>query len=76
MKDNAGFVSDLKLRAGWGQTGNQDIANFASRGLYQSLLGTLDPNFDYDLGTAYDIYGNNTQPALGLPPRAAAPTPT
>ncbi|WP_019948779.1 SusC/RagA family TonB-linked outer membrane protein [Hymenobacter aerophilus] len=60
VKDHAGFFSDLKLRAGWGQTGNQDIANFASRGLYQSLLGTLDPNFDYDHGTAYDIYGNDT----------------
>ena len=53
-------VSDLKLRAGWGQTGNQDIANFASRGLYQSVLGTVDPNFTYDIGTAYDIYGNNS----------------
>ncbi|MCA8829530.1 SusC/RagA family TonB-linked outer membrane protein [Hymenobacter pini] len=60
VKDNAGFLSDLKLRAGWGQTGNQDIANFASRGLYQSLLGTIDPNFEYDRGTAYDIYGNDT----------------
>ncbi|WP_230471257.1 SusC/RagA family TonB-linked outer membrane protein [Hymenobacter jejuensis] len=60
LKDNAAFLSDLKLRAGWGQTGNQDIANFASRGLYQALLGTLDPNFDYDHGTAYDIYGNDT----------------
>ncbi|OWP62238.1 SusC/RagA family protein [Hymenobacter amundsenii] len=63
VKNYAGFFSDLKLRAGWGQTGNQDIANFASRGLYQSLLGTLDPNFEYDRGTAYDIYGNDT----GLP---------
>ncbi|RSK44342.1 SusC/RagA family TonB-linked outer membrane protein [Hymenobacter perfusus] len=60
VKDKAGFFSDLKLRAGWGQTGNQDIANFASLGLYQSLLGTLDPNFEYDRGTAYDIYGNDT----------------
>ncbi|PJJ60974.1 SusC/RagA family TonB-linked outer membrane protein [Hymenobacter chitinivorans] len=60
VKNQAAFFSDLKLRAGWGQTGNQDIANFASRGLYQSLLGTFDPNFDYDHGTAYDIYGNDT----------------
>ncbi|MBD2714359.1 TonB-dependent receptor [Microvirga sp. STR05] len=60
VKDSAPFFSDLKLRAGWGQTGNQDIANFASRGLYQSLLGTIDPNFEYDRGTAYDIYGNDT----------------
>jgi TonB-linked SusC/RagA family outer membrane protein len=59
LKNNVAFLSDLKLRAGWGQTGNQDIANFASRGLYQSLLGIQDPNFEYDRGTAYDIYGND-----------------
>jgi TonB-linked SusC/RagA family outer membrane protein len=59
VKDNTPIFTDLKLRAGWGQTGNQDIANFASRGLYQSLLGTIDPNFEYDRGTAYDIYGND-----------------
>ncbi|MCB2377247.1 TonB-dependent receptor [Hymenobacter sp. BT635] len=60
VRDKAPYLSDLKLRAGWGQTGNQDIANFASRGLYQSLLGSIDPNFEYDRGTAYDIYGNDT----------------
>ena len=60
LKNNAAFVSDFKLRAGWGQTGNQDIANYASRAIYQSSLGTLDPNFAYDIGTAYDIYGNDT----------------
>ncbi|GAB3243812.1 TonB-dependent receptor [Hymenobacter seoulensis] len=60
LKNTVPFISDLKLRAGWGQTGNQDIANFASRGLYQSLLGVIDPNFEYDRGTAYDIYGNDT----------------
>jgi TonB-linked SusC/RagA family outer membrane protein len=59
VKDNAPILTDLKLRAGWGQTGNQDIANFASRGLYQALLGAIDPNFEYDRGTAYDIYGND-----------------
>jgi TonB-linked SusC/RagA family outer membrane protein len=59
LKDNVKAISDLKLRAGWGQTGNQDIANYASRGLYQSVLGIADPNFTYDVGTAYDIYGND-----------------
>ncbi|MGO1242935.1 MAG: SusC/RagA family TonB-linked outer membrane protein [Sphingobacterium sp.] len=28
------FVSDLKLRASWGVTGNQNIGNYASRSLY------------------------------------------
>ncbi|TPG63671.1 SusC/RagA family TonB-linked outer membrane protein [Hymenobacter nivis] len=60
LKDKVAFISDLKLRAGWGQTGNQDIASYASRAIYQSSLGTLDPNFAYDIGTAYDIYGNDT----------------
>ncbi|WP_303312723.1 TonB-dependent receptor [Hymenobacter sp. BT730] len=60
VKNTAPMVSDLKLRVGWGQTGNQDIADFASRGLYQSILGIQDPNFEYDRGTAYDIYGTNS----------------
>ena len=63
LKTTVPSVTDFKLRAGWGQTGNQEINNFASRGLYQSLLGTLDPNFTNDQGTAYDINGNDT----GLP---------
>ena len=33
LKDND-IVSELKVRAGYGQTGNFDIANFASRGLF------------------------------------------
>ncbi|RZK35200.1 MAG: SusC/RagA family TonB-linked outer membrane protein, partial [Hymenobacter sp.] len=60
IKDKLPQITDFKLRVGWGQTGNQDIANFASRGLYQSNLGILDPNFTPDTGTAYDIYGTNS----------------
>jgi TonB-linked SusC/RagA family outer membrane protein len=30
------FLSDLKLRVSWGQTGNDQIGNFAARGLYGS----------------------------------------
>lgn len=33
LKDNE-LVSDLKLRASWGRTGNDQIDNFAARGLY------------------------------------------
>ncbi len=33
---NSNVISDLKLRASWGQTGNDQIGNFASRGLYGS----------------------------------------
>ncbi len=34
--DGLDFISDLKLRASWGQTGNQDFGNFAYLGLYGS----------------------------------------
>ena len=53
------IVSDLKLRYGWGQTGNQEIGDFASLGLYQALYGS-DPTWAWDNGTAYDIYGAST----------------
>ncbi|MDF9830130.1 TonB-dependent receptor [Parabacteroides sp. PF5-6] len=50
--------SDLKLRYGWGKTGNQEIDNYAAYGLYQARYYT-DPTWERDQGTAYDIYGNN-----------------
>ncbi len=34
--EKVGFISDLKLRASWGQTGNDQIGNFLSRGLVGS----------------------------------------
>lgn len=49
-------VSDLKLRYGWGQTGNQEIDNYAAYGLYQARYYT-DPTWERDEGTAYDITG-------------------
>ncbi len=49
-------VSDLKLRYGWGQTGNQEIDNYAAYGLYNAVYYT-DPTFERDRGTAYDITG-------------------
>lgn len=52
-------VSDIKLRYGWGKTGNQEIGDFASYGLYEALYGS-DPTWDPDNGTAYDITGNGT----------------
>lgn len=50
------IVSDLKLRYGWGKTGNQEIDNYASYGLYQARYFT-DPTWVRDQGTAYDITG-------------------
>ncbi|MFT4153863.1 SusC/RagA family TonB-linked outer membrane protein [Parafilimonas sp.] len=53
------FISDLKLRYGWGQTGNQEIDNNAQYNLYlTSYSGTnTDPTWATSLGTAYDITG-------------------
>jgi len=53
------FISDLKLRYGYGQTGNQETGNYATYGLYAAIYGT-DHVFDRDGGTAYDIGGVNT----------------
>lgn len=49
-------VSDLKLRYGWGKTGNQEIDNYASYGLYQARYYTSTSD-GRDQGTAYDITG-------------------
>lgn len=52
-------VSDLKLRASWGQTGNQEIDNFANRTLiYANYLG--DTGAGINTGTAYDITGSDS----------------
>jgi len=53
------FISDLKLRYGWGKVGNQEIGDFASYGMYQATYAT-NPTWDPDQGTAYDIYGDGT----------------
>jgi TonB-linked SusC/RagA family outer membrane protein len=57
VKDNANFVSDLKLRAGWGQTGNQEISNTAIYSLYLANYAGGDPTWWTSYGTAYDIFG-------------------
>lgn len=59
LKDHVTAISDLKLRFGWGVTGNQDFANNAIYRLYESNYG-IDPTWDFDIGTAYDITGANT----------------
>jgi TonB-linked SusC/RagA family outer membrane protein len=53
------FISDLKLRYGYGQTGNQTAGNYATYSLYSAIYGT-DPTFTADRGTAYDITGAGT----------------
>jgi TonB-linked SusC/RagA family outer membrane protein len=60
IKDNIPAISDLKLRFGWGQTGNQFISGvtsyYATYSLYQSIYGNAAP-FNGDSGSAYDLNG-------------------
>ncbi|MGF7230490.1 SusC/RagA family TonB-linked outer membrane protein [Arachidicoccus sp.] len=53
------FINDLKLRYGWGQTGNQEIDNNAQFDLYSTSYAgvNIDPTWGPSLGTAYDITG-------------------
>ncbi|MCC6280512.1 MAG: SusC/RagA family TonB-linked outer membrane protein [Saprospiraceae bacterium] len=65
---NSKFISNLKIRAAWGQTGNQDILNDARFGLYQAVYAPSSNILPWDGGcaqtpcpdaaTSYDI-GNN-----------------
>lgn len=54
-------ISDLKLRASWGQTGNQAIDDRALFNIYRSVYATQSLfTAEQDNGTAYDINGNGT----------------
>lgn len=53
------FISDLKLRYGWGKSGNQEIPDNANRALYRAIYG-IDPTWDFDSGSAYDITGGGS----------------
>ncbi|RIV24991.1 TonB-dependent receptor [Fibrisoma montanum] len=67
---NIKAISSLKLRAGAGRIGNQDIGDLARFGLFEPRYGTLAsqvPNghngfFDqfWNVGTAYDLNGVNS----------------
>ncbi len=58
---NVNFITNLKLRSGVGVTGNQEIGDEASVGLYQTNYGTLRPgDCCTNTGTAYDISGVGT----------------
>lgn len=59
MEDAAGVVSDLKLRAAWGQTGNQEIDNLANRTILVPSYNGGGGDSVND-GTAYDIEGKDT----------------
>ena len=56
MNVTKNVIDDLKIRASWGQTGNQSIDNTARYSIYDANYGTGDaPTY----GTSYDIIGSN-----------------
>lgn len=61
IKENTSLFSDLKLRLGWGQTGNQEISNTAIYNIYVPDYGMGDPTWGAVNGTSYDITGEGKQ---------------
>lgn len=55
---NLSWIDDLKIRASWGQTGNQEIDNLARYTIFVSNYG-VNENGGQSYGTAYDIAGTN-----------------
>lgn len=60
MESTQEWLSDLKIRFGWGQTGNQEIGNTAIYNIYYSDYGKADPTWNAVWGTAYDIAGSGS----------------
>lgn len=58
MSNASSWLDDLKLRASWGQTGNQEIDNYARYIIYVSNYGVSE-NGGQSYGTSYDITGSN-----------------
>ncbi|MDO4757118.1 MAG: SusC/RagA family TonB-linked outer membrane protein, partial [Parabacteroides sp.] len=52
------WIDDLKFRASWGQTGNQEISNLARYTIYVSNYG-INESGGQSYGTSYDIEGTN-----------------
>ncbi len=58
IANNFHFISDLKLRYGWGKNGNQDIdTRNANYTLYVTNYAGGDPTWRTPNGTAYDLNG-------------------
>ena len=58
MSDASSWLDDLKIRASWGQTGNQDISSTARYTIYVSNYG-VNESGGQSYGTSYDITGSN-----------------
>jgi len=53
-------ISDLKLRASWGETGNQQIANYGTQTMYTTSYTGGDPTWGIPNSTAYAIDGSKS----------------
>lgn len=60
MEKTHDWLSDLKLRFGWGQTGNQEMSNTAIYNIYVTDYGKADPTWGAVWGTAYDFSGTGS----------------
>ena len=58
MSGASSWLDDLKIRASWGQTGNQDISSTARYTIYVSNYG-VNESGGQSYGTSYDIAGTN-----------------
>ena len=58
MAGTSSWLDDLKIRASWGQTGNQDISSTARYTIYVSNYG-VNESGGQSYGTSYDIEGTN-----------------
>lgn len=58
MENTKDWLSDLKLRFAWGQTGNQETSNTAVRTIYVTDYGMGDPTWTSLNGTSYDLSGS------------------
>lgn len=57
MASTREWLSDLKLRVAWGQTGNQETSNDAVNTIYRTDYGVGDPTWTSLNGTSYDLSG-------------------
>ncbi len=65
IKNNFKFISDLKLRYGWGKTGNQSFNSMtANQTLYNSSYAGGNPTWGAPNSTAYNISGGSSGSAL------------
>ncbi|MFH5884673.1 SusC/RagA family TonB-linked outer membrane protein [Halalkalibaculum sp. DA3122] len=62
ISNNLQVISELKFRASWGVTGNQEISDIARYTIYRTHYGEDAVAFNSSNGTAYDLNGADSGP--------------